>query len=285
MIEPYAKDAAFLRDVKGGAATSLDSFRLWWLGQSGFLLQWNGRHLVMDPYLSDSLTGKYRATDKPHVRMTARVITPEQLDFVDVATSSHNHTDHLDGATLMPLMRANPDLQLVIPEANRDFVAERLGCDPAWPVGVTDGGTVQCAGFAVTGVAAAHESLSTDAAGHHHYLGYVVRFGKWKLYHSGDTVLYEGMAERLLRQKVDLAVLPINGRKASRRVAGNLDGPQAAGLAHAIGARVAIPCHYDMFTFNTASPEAFIKEARRLGQRCHVLRGGEAFTHTMLEEL
>ncbi len=51
-----------------------DGFRLWWLGQSGFLVQWQGRHLLLDPYLSESLTKKYAATDKPHVRMTRRVV-------------------------------------------------------------------------------------------------------------------------------------------------------------------------------------------------------------------
>jgi L-ascorbate metabolism protein UlaG (beta-lactamase superfamily) len=27
---------------------------------------------------------------------------PERLDFMDVVTSSHNHTDHLDVETLIP---------------------------------------------------------------------------------------------------------------------------------------------------------------------------------------
>ena len=71
-------------------------------------MQWNGRHLLLDPYLSESLTKKYAATDKPHVRMTRRVVAPERLDFVDVVTSSHNHTDHLDGETLGPLRARQP---------------------------------------------------------------------------------------------------------------------------------------------------------------------------------
>ena len=41
--------------------------------------------------------------------MTARVIDPARLDIVDVVTSSHNHTDHLDAETLWPLLAANPD--------------------------------------------------------------------------------------------------------------------------------------------------------------------------------
>ena len=45
--------------------------------------------MLFDPYLSDSLTAKYADTDKPHVRITERVIDPESLDFIDVATSSH----------------------------------------------------------------------------------------------------------------------------------------------------------------------------------------------------
>ena len=52
--------------------------------------------------------GSTRRTDKPHVRMTRRVVAPERLDFVDVVTSSHNHTDHLDAETLGPLRGANP---------------------------------------------------------------------------------------------------------------------------------------------------------------------------------
>ena len=46
--------------------------------------------------------------------------------------------------------------------------------------------------------------------------------------------------------------LPINGRAPERRVAGNLSGAEAARLAKSIGARLVIPCHYEMFEFNTA---------------------------------
>ena len=109
LIQPVLKDDELLADI-AAARSQTDRFHLWWLGQSGFLVQWQGRHLLIDPYLSDSLTKKYAATDKPHVRMTAIPIAPERLDFIDVVTSSHNHTDHLDHETLWPLRRANPQL-------------------------------------------------------------------------------------------------------------------------------------------------------------------------------
>ena len=119
MIAPLLKDAALLADIK--AANRDDGhFRLWWLGQSGFVVQWRGRHLLLDPYLSDSLTKKYANTDKPHVRMTERVVDPAALDFIDVVTSSHNHTDHLDAETLGPLLRVNTGITLIVAEANRN---------------------------------------------------------------------------------------------------------------------------------------------------------------------
>jgi L-ascorbate metabolism protein UlaG (beta-lactamase superfamily) len=58
-------------------------------------------------------------------------------------------------------------------------------------------------------------------------------------------------------------------------VAGNLNGQEAAWLSHTVGAGIAIPHHFDLFEFNTASPDAFEAECRRLGQRCQTLRNGE----------
>jgi len=254
-------------------------FRLWWLGQSGFLLQWRGRHVLLDPYLSDSLTRKYTQTDKPHVRMTELVIDPAELSFVDIVTSSHNHTDHLDADTLEPILARNPAVKLVIPEANRMFVADRLRIkiDSAALIGLDDGGTIELAGIRFSGVASAHETVERDEQGRAKFLGYVLQFGGWSLYHSGDTLRYDGMAEKLRPFAVDVALLPINGRAPERRVPGNLSGPEAAQLAHDIGAKLVIPCHYDMFEFNTASPEGFVETCRRLGQEFRVLRCGERF--------
>ena len=276
MIRAAQSNDALLADIR--AADRRDGgFRLWWLGQSGFLLQWQGVHVLLDPYLSDSLTRKYSQTDKPHVRMTELAINPARLWFVDIATSSHNHTDHLGAETLGPILERSTSLKLVVPEANRAFVADRLKIDPATPVGLDDGTTIELSGIRFSGVASAHETVERDDQGRVKALGYVLQFGQWGLYHSGDTVRYEGMAEKLQPFAVDVALLPINGRALERRVPGNLFGPEAAQLAHDIDAKLVIPCHFDMFEFNTASPDAFVETCRRLGQSFQVLRCGERF--------
>lgn len=274
MIRPLQSHDGLLADIR--ACDRRDgSFRLWWLGQSGFLLQWQGVHVLLDPYLSDSLTKKYSQTDKPHVRMTELVIDPARLAFVDIATSTHNHTDHLDAETLSPILQANPNLKLVIAEANRAFVSDRLKIDPAIAIGIDDGTSVEMSGIRFSGVASAHETVERDEHGRTKYLGYVLQFGGWTVYHSGDTVRYEGMAEKLRPFRADVALLPINGRAPERRIPGNLFGREAAQLAKDMGAKLVIPCHFEMFEFNTASPEEFIDECRGQGQPFHVLRCGE----------
>jgi L-ascorbate metabolism protein UlaG (beta-lactamase superfamily) len=191
------------------------------------------------------------------------------MRFVDVVTASHAHTDHLDPDTL----RALGGVPIVAPEAHRALVLERAGVEP---LGIDDGETAEVAGFAITAVPAAHEEIERDAAGRMLHLGYVVRCGPFALYHAGDTIPYDGMAERVrAAADIDVALLPINGRRPERRVAGNLWGDEAAELAHAIGARLAVPMHFEQFAFNTEPPDAFVAACERLGQPYRVLRAGE----------
>lgn len=248
MKEPYLADEAFLAEVD--AARTEPGVHSWWLGQSGFLIGCEGRHLLVDPYLSDSLTAKYAGTNTPHVRMTRRVVAPEQLAFVDVVLSTHGHTDHLDGETLRAI-----GAPLVAPAGIVELARERSG----EVTGITEGEIVEVGGFRVEAVPAVHPG--------EHSIGYVTSAGGRRLYHSGDTTWLDPGV-----RGVDVAFLPINGKL------GNLDGREAARLAHTVAAALAVPCHYDMFEFNTASPDAFVAECERLGQAYRVLRQGERLT-------
>lgn len=276
LIEPSLAGSALVADIE--AADPGEGLVLWWLGQSGFLVKSTAGQLLFDPYLSDSLTRKYEGSDKPHSRMTRLAIAPGELRAIDVVTSSHNHTDHLDAETLTAIFAANPTAEFVIPEANRAFVAERLNCNPSWPTGLNDGECKNIRGVVVYAVPAAHNEIERDGLGQCRHLGYVVRIGKMTIFHSGDTLRYPGMAELLRPFSVDVALLPINGSRPERRVAGNLSGEEAAQLAHDIGARIVVPCHYEMFAFNTESPAQFTDACRLLEQPYKVLRCGERMT-------
>ena len=135
LIPAIRKDEELVAEMDSLLADN-NQFHLWWLGQSGYLLQWKDKRVLIDPYLSDSLTKKYAATDKPHIRMSELVIKPELLRGITVVTSSHNHTDHLDAETLIPVLNNNPGIKFIIPEANREFVSARVGCETDFPLGI-----------------------------------------------------------------------------------------------------------------------------------------------------
>lgn len=276
LIPAIKKDEALISEMDSLMSDETD-FYVWWLGQSGFLLQWKGKRVLIDPYLSDSLTEKYAATDKPHTRMSELVVKPDLLKNISVVSSSHNHTDHLDAVTLNKVIEANPGISFIIPEANRDFVATRIGCDRTFPVGLNDKDAVTIDGFTFHGIPAKHNEIERDEMGRCKYMGYVISFGEHSIYHSGDTIWFDELPGLLLPFRIQLALLPINGNDISRKVAGNLDAAEAVALAKAINAACVIPCHYDMFSFNTADVNDFIKIAEQEKQQYRVLTGGGLF--------
>jgi L-ascorbate metabolism protein UlaG (beta-lactamase superfamily) len=277
LIKPKQKDAALLEDIK--SFTSATGFKVWWLAQSGFLIKWQGKHLLFDPYLSDSLTLKYQHTDKPHVRLSEMAVNPAALDFIDIFTSSHNHTDHLDADTLIPIISNNPHIKFIIPEANRAFVANRVKSALDFPIGLNDGLSVEQLCFTITGVPAAHNELERNEKGECLYMGFIVQFGGYSVYHSGDTIWFDGLENLLQPYNLDIAFLPINGNRPERKVAGNLSALEAAQLGKAIGARLVIPHHYDLFAFNTEDPQRFVEACAEYGTPYTVLEIGEGLAY------
>ncbi|MCP5111353.1 MAG: MBL fold metallo-hydrolase, partial [bacterium] len=123
---------------------------------------------------------------------------------------------------------------------------------------------------------AAHEELMVNARGEHHFLGFLLRLNGFTLYHSGDTVVYDGLVERLRQEPVDLALLPVNGRSEhlrTRGVPGNMTFAEAVDLCRATGIGTMIPHHFGMFAFNTADPAELRHQINRLdaaAPRCHL---------------
>jgi L-ascorbate metabolism protein UlaG (beta-lactamase superfamily) len=282
MIQPVQRDEALLADIASVGSEDYD-LHVWWLGQSGFLVKVAGSSLLFDPYLSDSLTKKYAATDKPHTRMTERCIAPEKLTDIRLVTASHIHTDHLDAETLAPLAQSNPDFTLFLPTPILEEGRQRLNDAPIQLQPFCEK-TQWHGDWVIHGVASAHNDLKRNELGHCHYLGFIAQRGGFTIYHSGDTLWHEELMPALQRFQIDLMLLPINGNKPERRVSGNLNGTEAAALAKACGARMVVPCHYDMFTFNTETPNEFVSVCQRLQQPYHVMQCGEHLTLKRREE-
>jgi L-ascorbate metabolism protein UlaG (beta-lactamase superfamily) len=279
LIEPVKQGAQLISEIASSEPRPGSLF-VWWLGQSGFLFKSRTGLLAIDLYLSEHLTQKYAATDRPHVRMTRAPLRGSDLGSVDLVLASHRHSDHLDPGTV-PAILAHSQAVLVLPEAVRAH-AEGLALPADRLVGLDAGDLVMRAGFRVRAIPSAHEQLETDENGRHRCLGYIIESEGLRLYHSGDTLAYDGLAARLAADRFDVLFLPINGRDPARGVPGNMTAGEAVELAAWVRPRFVVPHHYDMFTFNTVPVAEFVKLAKGLpeGVVPRVLRSGERWEIT-----
>jgi L-ascorbate metabolism protein UlaG (beta-lactamase superfamily) len=276
MIHPVRQGAELVAEIEA-TRPAPGTLAIWWLGQSGFLIMSRHATILIDPYLSESLTAKYAASDRPHIRMTETPCRGGDLREIDLVLASHKHSDHLDPGTIPDLLKASPGAHLILPASLLDH-ARSLGVPRDRLVGIEAGESVEpLPNTTLRAIPSAHEDLDTDAQGRHLYLGYVIEIDGLRLYHSGDGLAYDGLEARLGAEPFDVMFLPINGRDPARGVPGNMSAAEAVDLASRVRPRFVVPHHYDMFTFNTVPVSVFEDEARRLpaGVGAKVLRCGE----------
>jgi L-ascorbate metabolism protein UlaG (beta-lactamase superfamily) len=243
-----------------------DGVSLYWLGQAGFVIDANGRRIVIDPYLSDSLAVKYRDAAFSHERMAPAPLTQDQLGPVDLVLCTHHHTDHMDGETLSLLAKRLPELKFVVPSASRELAMQRIGLDASRLIEVDADDRKTIGNLELHVMRAAHETLERDEAGKHRFLGYGMSFGNLRIFHSGDTIPFDGQDEEIKAFAPDLALLPVNGRSEALRrsgFAGNLTLSEAIALCDHCGIGAMIAHHHGMFAFNTIAPDEIDNSAEQ----------------------
>lgn len=232
---------------------------LYWLGQAGFIVDSVVGRFVVDPYLSDSLAHKYRGTLYPHIRMMPIPIAPEDITGIDYVLCTHRHTDHMDPGTLQPMAQARPALQFVVPEASLVEAQKRSGVGLDRLVPANFGRKLALGyGASVHVIASAHEELSTDARGNSEWLGYILEVDGLRIYHSGDCIPYPDLVQQLRALRIDVALLPVNGRDLDRLgngVPGNFTLEEAIDIAVEANIPYLIGHHHGLFDFSTIAPQ------------------------------
>lgn len=252
---------------------------LWYLGQSGFALKSKELLVFFDPVFTD-LQSKEGTTR----RYYPAPFSPEDAAQTGVSYvfCSHDHLDHLQPGTIVPIAKTQPKIKIVVPAPS---------VEKALSIGIPEGQIIAARaeqsiglpdGCVCTPIPAAHEEYETDEKGDQKSLSYIFQTSDgMKIFHAGDTVVTPELTERLQQEKgFTAALLPINGADYKRRrrgVIGNMNSREAADLSADINADLVIPCHYDMVFGNGENPLHFAEYMQTYypGRKFHMLSLGE----------
>jgi len=247
---------------------------IWWLGQAGFAIKAGETVMMIDPYLSDSLAQKYRGTEFSHERMMPSPILPEEVNRVDFVLGTHLHGDHIDPGTIPVVAQRHPQCRFVTPKAVSHRVAELI--PEARTLSINAGERITLSEtITIEAIPSAHEELKINERGEHEFLGYLLTIGDVTIYHSGDCTPYPELEQYLQNRKIDLALLPVNGRDAyrlSRNILGNFTLAEAVSICQNADIPLLLAHHFGLFDFNTINvPDAEREIAALRGNRQYEL--------------
>ena len=216
-----------------------EGVKLTWLGHATFLLEAQGKRVLIDPWLQGNPA------------------CPDDLKdpgAVDVVLITHAHNDHMQD--IFDVAR-NGDPTVVCMVEIGDWLEGKKGIKNV--VAMNKGGTTEVAGFKIHMTDAKHSSSFTDDDGSVIYggepAGFVIELETgFKLYHAGDTCVFGDMA--LIRELLepDIAMLPIGDFYTM--------GPRSAAEAvRLLGVKTVIPMHYGTFPLLPGTPDELRKEA------------------------
>lgn len=248
-----------LLDDISNAAVPPGTVALWYLGQMGFVLKGAGTIIYIDPYLVESWTTLPGTNTKVSRRKFPPPFAGDQVHHAHFVLGTHNHSDHINVPTYTGIAAGSPTARFVVPQPHVD-VLTTAGIPANRVEGARAFEELDLGGVSVEPIPAAHTTLEQDANGNYTALGYILRIDGVTIFHAGDTVEYPGLIETLSKQPIDICILPINGRDALRtnkNIIGNMNFREAADVGTAIGAKLIIPGHYDLFPHNSENPAFF----------------------------
>ncbi len=202
-----------------------------WLGQAGYLLDDGATKLAIDPFCGTAKENTHR-NYPPTVEKGGA--------HVDCVIVTHPHWDHYDPDTyrdyVIPKEIIAPPS--VIYQFGKTDLADRITA-----TAIMRNETVERGAFRITAVMADHDGDS---------MGVLIEHEGKRLYFTGDTIFSTILLLLNLALAPDVMFVPINGKGMC------MSYHEAALYARFLGAKAAVPMHYDMISNNSEDPQQFV---------------------------
>lgn len=262
-----------IREINDGQVKP-GKLRIWWIGQEGFVFKSATQIIYIDPYLSTYAERITKGKPNEHVRINPPPMKPEDVTHADFVICTHDHADHIDPESIPVIAVQSSHARFVVPECARETM-RNFGIEDDRIQTMKGDDVLYLDDIQVYAVPAKHEEFDHDPQKGYPYLSYVIKIDGMTIFHSGDTIPYNGQVEKLEKHKIDLAFLPINGRDDFRHkldFEGNFTCEEAVQFALNINADLTIPMHYDMFAINTVDINEFCQIADEYNLRYLVMK-------------
>lgn len=199
--------------------------KITWLGQAGLLFEKDGLTILIDPYLSDSVS-------KINPKNTRRIPVDEKFLHInpDVIICTHNHLDHTDPDTLCHYLKDEKSVLVLAPQT-------------AWQEVRKFGGSHNYIRFNRHTELTYSDILFKAVRAEHtdeHPIGVIIEDGEKRYYITGDT-LYNTEIFEDIPAGIDVLFLPING------VGNNMNMTDAARFCQKVNPRKVVPLHCGLF--------------------------------------
>lgn len=219
--------------------------RITWQGHSCFIVEAEGKSIIIDPFLKGNPTAK---------------IEPSKVS-VNAVLVTHGHGDHLGDAVEIAKKNNAPVIgtfELVNYCTAKGAAGHpmHIGGSHSFPFGRVK-------------LTIAHHGSSADTGQLGNPCGFIVSMGGRTIYHAGDTGLFSDMALIGDTNNIDVAMLPIGDNFTM----GIEDAARAVGL---LKPRIVIPMHYNTFDLIRQDPEVFKNSLPQKGLRVEIMKPGES---------
>ena len=216
MPQPQKRGAALIEEID---RTISPTPVLWWLGPSGGFIM---RFATITFYLDPNLSGPSAPLDPAAIR---------HADMLMATSAASIHAP-----TVAAILEHSRAAKLILPKSAADPAHTR---GIPYPRMTTTDADLRIEYFKdnlygrVYAIPSAAPALDWTALGGYPHLGYLIRFGRWTVYHAGHCGPYDTLAGRLRPFNVSVALIPIGATA--------FEIPAAADLAASIGAEWLVP--------------------------------------------
>jgi L-ascorbate metabolism protein UlaG (beta-lactamase superfamily) len=224
-----------------------------WLGHATFLIQVGGKNILTDPILGN-LSWIFS-------RIMPLKIKVDQLPCIDYIVISHNHPDHMDDYTLRAIIKAFPQVRILVPMGDKAWF-ESQGFDNVsecmWWDEIID------ESFKFTFLPAFHWSQRSLFDKNKSLWGsWMIEYKDFKFYFAGDTSWgsHFKMIGKIFKS-IDVAFMPIGpGEPRQWMQESHINAEEAGKAFLQLNARQFVPMHWGTFHLGF---DAFSKPLQRI---------------------